>query len=87
MQTHNPPAGNLTLTISSVDWQTRVFVINYGETMQWVGYSLTNGAQLWGPTASQASFDYYTTQLLAALWLTATFTSWDTQEYATAITI
>ena len=61
MQNYNPPAGNLTLTISSVDWQTRVFVINYGETMQWVGYSLTNGAQLWGPTASQASFDYYTT--------------------------
>ena len=29
--------------------------------MQWVGYSLTNGAQIWGPTPSQAAFDYYGT--------------------------
>jgi hypothetical protein len=61
MKNYNPPAGNLTLTVSGVDWQTRTFVINYGETMQWVGYSLDTGALLWGPTAPQAAFDYYTT--------------------------
>jgi hypothetical protein len=27
--------------------------------MQWVGYSLTTGEMIWGPTASQAPFDYY----------------------------
>jgi hypothetical protein len=35
--------------------------LNYEETMQWVGYNLTNGAQLWSPTSSQAAFDYYGT--------------------------
>jgi outer membrane protein assembly factor BamB len=27
--------------------------------MQWVGYDLDTGNQLWGPTASQSAFDYY----------------------------
>jgi hypothetical protein len=59
MKTYTPPAGNLSLTFYAADWQTRVFVIEYYETLQWVGYSLTNGAQIWGPTASQNSLDYY----------------------------
>jgi len=29
--------------------------------MQWVGYSLTNGAQLWGPTTSEDALSYYGT--------------------------
>jgi outer membrane protein assembly factor BamB len=61
MQNYDPPTGNLTLAIQGVDWQNRVFIINYGETMQWVGYSLDNGNKLWGPTTPQAAFDYYTT--------------------------
>ncbi len=61
MQNYDPPAGNLTLAIQGVDWQNRVFIVNYGETMQWVGYSLDTGNKLWGPTISQAPFDYYTT--------------------------
>jgi hypothetical protein len=61
MKNYDPPAGNLTLAIQGVDFQNRVFIINYGETMQWVGYSLDTGNLLWGPTASQAAFDYYTT--------------------------
>ena len=60
-KTYPAPAGNLTLTFSGADWQTRTFVMNYEETMQWVGYSLTNGAQLWGPTPSQTALDYYGT--------------------------
>jgi hypothetical protein len=60
MKNYNPPEGNLTLAIEGVDWQNRVFIVNYGETMQWVGYSLTDGNELW-KTPSQATFDYYTT--------------------------
>ena len=58
-KTYTPPAGNLTVVAEPVDFHTRVFTFSYQETMQWVGYSLDTGAPLWGPTASQASFDYY----------------------------
>jgi hypothetical protein len=58
-KTYNPPAGNLTVVAEPVDFHTRVFTFSYQETMQWVGYSLDTGAPLWGPTASQSSFDYY----------------------------
>ncbi|MGA2680990.1 MAG: hypothetical protein ABSF44_04230 [Candidatus Bathyarchaeia archaeon] len=59
MKTYNPPAGNITLNAEPVDFQTRVFTFDYGETLQWVGYSLDTGNMLWGPTAPQKSFDYY----------------------------
>ncbi|HMK93951.1 MAG TPA: hypothetical protein VK536_00990 [Candidatus Limnocylindrales bacterium] len=60
-KTYTPPPGNLTVTFSGADWQTRTFVMNYEETMQWVGYSLTNGQQLWGPTTSENALSYYGT--------------------------
>jgi hypothetical protein len=67
MQTYNPPAGNLTVTYGGCDptapdgkGGTGVFVEGYAETMQWVGYSLTDGSQLWTtPAGSQSAFDYY----------------------------
>jgi hypothetical protein len=60
MQNYNPPAGNLTISIQGVDWQTRTFVEYYEETMQFVGFSLTTGAQLWGPTATMTpALQYY----------------------------
>jgi len=59
-KTYNPPAGNLTLSVQGVDWQTRTFVIYYEETMQVVGFSLTTGAQIWGPTATMGpALAYY----------------------------
>ena len=58
-QNYNPPAGNLTLSVTGVDWQTRVFIINYKETMQYVGYSLTTGAEIWGPTTTENALQYY----------------------------
>ncbi len=58
-KTYNPPAGNLSVNAQPVDFQSRVFAFTYQETMQWVGYSLDTGEMLWGPTASQAAFDYY----------------------------
>jgi len=54
-----PPAGNITVLWAGVDPVNNVFVENYRESIQFVGYSLTTGKQIWGPTASQASLDYY----------------------------
>jgi len=59
MKTYDPPAGNITVNSEPVDFQTRVFTFDYGETLQWVGYSLDTGNMLWGPTTPQKSFDYY----------------------------
>jgi outer membrane protein assembly factor BamB len=58
-KTYNPPPGNTSLIQEPVDFQTRVFTFTLQDTMQWVGYDLDTGNQLWGPTASQAAFDYY----------------------------
>jgi hypothetical protein len=57
--TLNPPAGNLTVTFGSADPKSGVFVLGYQETIQFVGYSLNTGKQIWGPTPSQTAFDYY----------------------------
>ena len=59
MKNYDPPANNLTLIQGPVDFQNRIVIFSYQEVMQWVGYSLDTGAFLWGPTASQAPFDYY----------------------------
>jgi outer membrane protein assembly factor BamB len=58
-KTYDPPAGNLTVNAEPVDFQNRVFTFSYGETMQWVGYSLNTGDKIWGPTPSQGAWDYY----------------------------
>jgi len=65
MQTYQPPPGNVTVSFGGVDptaWNGvgyGVYVEGYEETMQWVGYSMSTGTQLWGPTPSQTAFDYY----------------------------
>jgi hypothetical protein len=57
------PAGNLTVSPGSADPTANgghgVFVEAYKETMQWVGYDMSTGQKLWGPTASMAPLDYY----------------------------
>ena len=57
------PAGNITVQPGPADPTANgghgVFVEAYKETMQWIGYSMSDGKQLWGPTASMASLDYY----------------------------
>ncbi len=58
-KTYSPPPGNITLEFGAADFQTNVFVMSYEETIQWVGYSMTNGNQLWGPTTPEVPFDYY----------------------------
>ena len=57
--TIQPPAGNLTVYYAGADPTTNVFIESYKETLNWVGYSLTTGAKLWGPSVSQNDFDYY----------------------------
>ncbi|MEM3378101.1 MAG: PQQ-binding-like beta-propeller repeat protein [Candidatus Bathyarchaeia archaeon] len=57
-KTYDPPAGNITMAFTAVDWQTRVFVFNYEETINWVGYDLDTGDYLW-TTPTQGAWDYY----------------------------
>ena len=58
MQTYNPPAGNLSLSQGPSRLPERCLHYNYPETIQWQGYSLTNGNLLW-TTPTEATFDYY----------------------------
>jgi len=59
--TVSPPTANVTVTQGPADPTAGVFTEAYQQTMQWVGYSMATGKQIWGPTASQTSFDYYGT--------------------------
>ena len=58
-QTYNPPANNITVLEAGIDPINRVFVENWRETSQYVGYSLDTGQKIWGPTVAQADLDYY----------------------------
>ena len=57
--TLTPPPNNLTVLEDGIDPVNRVFVENYRETNNFVGYSLDTGAKMWGPTTPQPSLDYY----------------------------
>jgi hypothetical protein len=62
IQWHNTidaPAGNITVFYAGADPTVNVFVETRKETINFVGYSLTTGEEIWGPTPSQESFDYY----------------------------
>ena len=53
------PSGNITVFYAGADPTVNVFVETRKETINFVGYSLTTGKQIWGPTPSQETFDYY----------------------------
>lgn len=53
------PSGNKTVIIGPSDGETNVFTLYYKETMQWVGYDLLTGNNLWGPTASESALNYF----------------------------
>ncbi len=53
-----PPANNYTVVQGPVDWTTGVFMQDYKEAVQWVGYSLTTGKYLW-TAPPQVALDYY----------------------------
>jgi outer membrane protein assembly factor BamB len=44
------PAGNISRNFGPLDPVNRVWMMEDGETQQWVGYSLDDGSPLWGPT-------------------------------------
>jgi hypothetical protein len=60
--TITPPAGIQIISNGGADPTAGVFVETYRQTSNWVGYSMTTGAKLWGPTESQDDFDYYGSQ-------------------------
>ncbi len=53
------PAGNVTVSFSGADVSAGVFVENYKEPIQFVGYSMATGEKLWGPTESEIALNYY----------------------------
>jgi outer membrane protein assembly factor BamB len=57
--TVQPPAGNESVLPGGADPTVNVFVEAYRESMRWVGYSMTNGQKLWGPTDPQTALDYF----------------------------
>jgi outer membrane protein assembly factor BamB len=50
---------NMTISISGVDASTGIFTVMSKESMQMYGYSLANGNQVWGPTASESSWQMF----------------------------
>ena len=59
MNTVDAPEGQISIIDGVGDPTSRVFTESYRETAQWVGYSMTTGHKLWGPTEPQAPLDYY----------------------------
>jgi hypothetical protein len=62
--TVQPPTGKniTTVTYAGADQGAGVFVESYRQTAQFVGFSLTDGHQIWGPSAPQGAMDYYGSQ-------------------------
>ncbi|MCW4018833.1 MAG: PQQ-binding-like beta-propeller repeat protein [Candidatus Bathyarchaeota archaeon] len=54
-----PIIGNLTEGVGPIDEDAGVFTMWVKETMQWYGYDLDTGEQLWGPTEPQTAWDSY----------------------------
>ena len=50
VMSNNANLGSYTQRVADIDPQTRVITMMIGETMQWVGYALDTGKQVWGPT-------------------------------------
>ena len=53
IKNYSAPAGNLTRHLGPVDPVNRVWTMTDGETQQWLGYSLSDGSLLWGPTTTE----------------------------------
>jgi hypothetical protein len=60
LKSYPAPADNLTVCIGPADAETNVFTTWYKETMQWKGYDMLTGNELWGPTPSENVWNYYT---------------------------
>jgi hypothetical protein len=61
LKNYPAPAGNITVNIGPADGETNVFTLYYKETIQWVGYDMLTGNQLWGPSSEETpAWNYYT---------------------------
>ncbi len=58
-KTFSPPAGNITKGLGPVDTINRVFTMTDKETMQWLGFDLDTGNNLWGPVGQTTAYQYY----------------------------
>jgi outer membrane protein assembly factor BamB len=60
-KTYSPPipSGNITYSLGPSDYSTGIWTVFAKETMQWWGYSITTGQQVWGPTAPENVWDMY----------------------------
>jgi outer membrane protein assembly factor BamB len=54
-----PLPGNLTYNLGPIDYKTGIWTLYSKETMQWWGYSLTDGHQVWGPTDPEVAWNMY----------------------------
>jgi hypothetical protein len=61
-KTYHPAPNNVTVLDVGVDPVNRVFMQNWRETIQFVGYDLDSGDEIWGPTDPQNALDYYGSQ-------------------------
>jgi PQQ-like domain len=52
IRNYTAPAGNISRNMGPLDPVNRVWMMEDGETMQWVGYSLEDGSLKWGPTTT-----------------------------------
>ena len=57
------PANNITRMLGPVDSVNRVFTMVDKETMQWSGFSLDNGNQIWGPVGDFRGYQYYSSNI------------------------
>jgi hypothetical protein len=57
--TVNAPSGNQSITYSGADYSVRVFVEKYKESMQYKGYSMDTGKELWTTDGKQDALNYY----------------------------
>jgi outer membrane protein assembly factor BamB len=66
IKNYTGPTGDITrsFSLAPIDTVNRVFFMRDMETMSWLGYSLDNGNQLWGPkTATTNAYSYFASGL------------------------
>lgn len=59
LKNYPAPEGNYTMLVGPVDPDTGILTMEYRETMQWFGYNINTGEKVWGPTASENAWNYY----------------------------
>ncbi|MCW4018410.1 MAG: PQQ-binding-like beta-propeller repeat protein [Candidatus Bathyarchaeota archaeon] len=51
--------GNASRSLSAIDYDSHVMIYFSKETISYTGYSMDTGDKLWGPTASENAFNFY----------------------------